>query len=330
MKIIIPVLILSFIVFIHELGHFLAAIFFKFDVREFSLGFGPTIFKIEGKLSKYSIKAIPLGGFVDIKDMENGEWEKRKFIPKFIVLSSGVMMNFILAFVLLFSISIYLGHVNLDSNVVTKVVNNKAILKQGDTVLKIDNIDIKNWNEIKNNLKDIKDSFKIEVLRSKKLIKLNLSKESIENIVNYAIPIKNSIWLSFTKSLYTIFSVIKESLKSIIDIFVGKSSIENMSSVVGVFSTIKENVDNGIMTLLILTALISISVGFLNILPILPLDGGKILITTIEAIGIKINKKILSIIESLSVILILLLTVWIIKKDITKLSSRKKIENLKS
>lgn len=58
--------LLGFLVFIHELGHFLVARLFKIKVTEFAIGFGPTILSKQGKQTKYSLKLIPLGGFVNL------------------------------------------------------------------------------------------------------------------------------------------------------------------------------------------------------------------------------------------------------------------------
>lgn len=60
------IFLLGFLVFIHEGGHFLVAKLCKVKVKEFSLGFGPKIFSKQGPETKYSLRAIPLGGFVDM------------------------------------------------------------------------------------------------------------------------------------------------------------------------------------------------------------------------------------------------------------------------
>lgn len=63
--------LLGFLIFIHELGHFLVARLFKIKVTEFSIGFGPTIWSKQGKKTKYSLKLIPLGGFVNLLRRRN-------------------------------------------------------------------------------------------------------------------------------------------------------------------------------------------------------------------------------------------------------------------
>ena len=64
MGIISSILILGALIFVHELGHFLVAKWCRVGVLEFSIGFGPVLFRIQGAETSYSLRAIPLGGFV--------------------------------------------------------------------------------------------------------------------------------------------------------------------------------------------------------------------------------------------------------------------------
>ena len=108
MNILIAILVLGIIIFIHELGHFLTAKFFKMPVSEFSIGMGPQVYSYETMKTTYSFRAIPLGGFVNIEGMEVGSEVEDGFnskppLARFIVLFAGVFMNFLLAFILIFS-----------------------------------------------------------------------------------------------------------------------------------------------------------------------------------------------------------------------------------
>ncbi len=74
--------LLGFLVFIHELGHFLVAKLFRVKIKQFALGFGPTILKKQGKETSYELKAIPLGGFVNMLGEEEAVEDERAYNKK--------------------------------------------------------------------------------------------------------------------------------------------------------------------------------------------------------------------------------------------------------
>lgn len=104
MNILIALLVLGIIIIIHELGHFLAARLFKMPISEFAIGMGPEIYSYYGGRTSYSLRAIPIGGYVNIDGMEvdskvkNGFNSKTPF-QRFVVLFAGVFMNFTLAYI---------------------------------------------------------------------------------------------------------------------------------------------------------------------------------------------------------------------------------------
>lgn len=103
-------LLLTILVFIHELGHFIAAKFFKANVKEFAIGFGKRIFSKKYKGTIYSIRILPLGGFVDLEgevdsNTSNSFRNKRSY-QKIIILGAGVFMNVIFAF---FALGLFLS-----------------------------------------------------------------------------------------------------------------------------------------------------------------------------------------------------------------------------
>ncbi len=97
--------LISLLVFVHELGHFLTAKYFKVYVREFAIGFGKTIWSKQWRGTKYAVRLIPLGGFVELegevsaKDLPNAFRNKRAY-QKILILIAGVLMNFVFAMIL--------------------------------------------------------------------------------------------------------------------------------------------------------------------------------------------------------------------------------------
>ena len=109
------IFVLGFLVFIHEGGHFIAAKLCKIKVNTFSIGFGPTIWKKQGKETKYTIRLLPLGGFVDLEG-ENGEseaensYQNASIIKKMTVVLAGPLVNIVFALIVYFLLVLLLKH----------------------------------------------------------------------------------------------------------------------------------------------------------------------------------------------------------------------------
>lgn len=144
------IFLLGFLIFIHEGGHFLVAKLCKVKVNEFALGFGPTIWKKQGKETKYALRLIPFGGFVNMEgETENSEVEgsfSKTSIPKRIaIVAAGAIVNIIFAvvvyFVLIASSGTYI------SNEIDTTINGYAAqvngLKSGDKITKINGKNVK-------------------------------------------------------------------------------------------------------------------------------------------------------------------------------------------
>lgn len=97
--------LLGFLIFIHELGHFLVAKLFNVKIKQFAIGFGPTIWKKQGKETSYELKAIPMGGFVNMlgedEPVEDQRAYNQKTIPqKIAILLAGGTVNIIFGLIL--------------------------------------------------------------------------------------------------------------------------------------------------------------------------------------------------------------------------------------
>ena len=104
------VFILGFLVFIHESGHFLVAKLCKVKVNEFAIGFGPTIWKKQGKETKYALRLIPLGGFVSMEGEEErsekeGSFSKASIPKRIAIVLAGGVVNIIFALIVYFPFS---------------------------------------------------------------------------------------------------------------------------------------------------------------------------------------------------------------------------------
>ncbi|WP_303395327.1 M50 family metallopeptidase, partial [Amedibacillus dolichus] len=163
------ILILSVIVIVHEFGHLIAAKKFGVYCKEFSIGMGPVIWKRQKGETQWSIRALPIGGFVAMAgEDEEGEEEKleipfERTIPgikkwkQIVVMAAGAIMNVLLAWVLFIGVSAYQGQVVIDKGAVvgdTAVGQpaEKAGIQKGDVIVEISQGDthetINSWTDV--------------------------------------------------------------------------------------------------------------------------------------------------------------------------------------
>lgn len=323
-SILIALFILSFMVFFHELGHFLSATYFRIPVEEFSIGMGPKIFDIKGKLATYTLRAIPLGGYVKIKGMELSEEEdifrKKKFHEKFIVVIAGIVMNFLLSFLIFMSINLINGHINFHSTIINKIENENSLFKLGDKVLCVEGIKTNNWKDFINLvLNDENPIIEIEIERNnkKELVKI-ANNEDKKKMFMYAYPWKKSILGSIEVSFRALKNGIKNSFGILKKLAKREIKTQELSGPIGIVKEIKNN-SNSIWKLLLIAASISLSLGVFNLFPFPALDGGRLIFIFLEAMGIKVNKKVEEIVHMIGFIVLILLTVIVAKNDILKL-----------
>lgn len=150
------IIVLGIVVTVHELGHFIFAKLFKMKVNEFGIGFGKAIFKKEYKGTIYSIRIIPLGGFVQIEGEDGDLKDENSFanknpIKKVLVLVMGAIFNIILALVILMIINL---NTNVFTNKIISFANDSIFvnsdIKAGDQITKIGNKKIHIYEDIEN------------------------------------------------------------------------------------------------------------------------------------------------------------------------------------
>lgn len=140
------IFLLGFLIGIHETGHFLVAKLCKVKVNEFAIGFGPVIWKKQGKETKYELRLIPLGGFVNMEGEEERSEQEGSFskssIPKRIaIVAAGAIVNIIFAVIVYFALST--TSINNTSNIVAGIKEDYAAqsagIQTGDKIIKIQN-----------------------------------------------------------------------------------------------------------------------------------------------------------------------------------------------
>jgi len=306
-------LVLSFLVFFHELGHFLAARFFGVKVHVFSIGFGKRLFSKEWKGTTWQFALIPLGGYVKMKGQDdtkpgleeegNDSYNNKTPWQRIVILFAGPFANFILAAILYFVIA--LGGANSLSPTIGKVQENspamKAGIKEGDVIVRINDVEIKTWDQIGKTIISSQGALKFFIQRDGKVIAktINPHISDAQNIFREKIK-KRMIGISPAPKLVTIYhdpiSAISYAWDKTIEsskmIFQGVQKLiqgvvpsSEVGGVITIGKVISDASQSSIIALLAITALISVNLGVLNLLPIPALDGGHIMFNLYEIIA---------------------------------------------
>ena len=313
MGIIVSLLVLSFLIFFHELGHFTAARIFGVQVDVFSIGFGKKLYtKMIGK-TEWSLSAIPLGGYVKMKGQDDTDPTNISYDPdsynvkkpwqRIIILLAGPFANFLLAFFLYLAIA-YIGvpkMLPVVGNVSENTPAMQAGLKKGDTILAINLKPVKYWEDIGKLINDDKSkSIHVLIKRDNKRIDLLISPKQIEDKNMFDEPIKRRIigitpagkqttvtyglidgidyaWDETKKASVLIF-------KSVQKLVTGAVGADKLGGVITIVDITAQATHAGIVALFFFTALISVNLGVLNLLPIPALDGGHIMFNLYEMI----------------------------------------------
>lgn len=185
------IILLGFLIFIHELGHFTVAKLCKVKVNEFAIGFGPTIWKKQGKETKYALRLVPLGGFVSMEGEEERSEDSKSFskasIPKRVaIVIAGATVNIIFAIVIYFILSATSG--TYISNEINSTINGYAAEKigliNGDKIVQIDNYKVNNKNDLEKILnKSNGKELNIKIQRENNILDLKIKPTEVKTKV---------------------------------------------------------------------------------------------------------------------------------------------------
>lgn len=338
MNIIAAIIVLGIIIFIHELGHFVTAKFFKMPVSEFSIGMGPQVYSYDTINTTYSFRAIPLGGFVNIEGMEvdskveDGFNSKSPF-ARLIVLFAGVFMNFLLAFSIIFIMLNVSGKAVQNKEAVIGHIlensNGSKVLLPKDRILSINGVNINSWKDIGKTISGLerKDEIKLVIERKNETkdidLKLTYEPETKRYILGI-LPDYHIEKFTFGEAIKASFLGLKKIMVDTLDglkmIISGKVKSEEISGPIGIIKVVGEASKEGIGIVAWLTALLSVNVGILNLLPLPALDGGRIIFVLLELVGIKVNKKTEERIHAAGMMLLFGLFIYISANDIFNLT----------
>lgn len=316
MSVLLAISVLALLVIVHELGHFMAARLQGIHVNRFSIGFGPILWKYQGKQTEYALRAIPLGGYVGFPDDdEESEIPKndpnllgnRPIADRAIVISAGVVANFVFAYLVLLvmTISVGVGTVDMPGVRISSILNADspaaiAGLKSGDivqsangkpfgtsltTLEEFQSLIAKNANQpINLTLKRDSESLNLTVIPNGEIghgrigIKLDFTGTPFRRPIHNIGEAVTSAAKSFER--LTVMTV--QGLKRLVTNF--EETASQISGPIAIVAMGSELAKSDASSLFDFTAIISINLAIINILPLPALDGGQLVFLVIEAL----------------------------------------------
>ena len=344
MTIVIAILVFGFIIFFHELGHFIVAKRCGVKVNEFCLGFGPRLIGIKRGETDYCLRLLPLGGACVMEGEEEDTDDERSFLKRPIwqralIIAAGPLFNFLLAFILA---AIMIGTMGISEPVISHVTEDfpaeEAGLKEGDRIISLNNYDVHFYKEVTafnffNKDKPVEVTYLRDGQKYTTTIIPKYSEEDQRYILGVTGPEKRKK-LNFIETIgnafYELRYQITVTFKSLGMLVTGQVGIKDMSGPVGIVKvigdTVKDSMPDGalyvVMNLFNITVLLSANLGVMNLIPIPALDGGRLLFILIEAISRKkVPRKVEAIVNGAGFIALMALMVVVMISDVVKVAT---------
>jgi len=306
----VSLLVLSVLIFFHELGHYMAARMMGVYVKVFSIGFGKTIYSFNWINTEWKISMIPLGGYVQMKGQEDMDptavsededsYNVKKPWQRIFILLAGPFANFVIAFFLFWAIG--LGGPKVLLPVVGEVVKDSpaylAGLETNDTITNINGLDIGTWADMAEAISSSQAAINIVVERGQFIQNFTITPQMREakNDFNETVQrrmigigaagatkkleVENSFSYALDQTLWA-SGIIFGGVKRLIT---GDVPVKELGGVISIVKITADASEQGWMAVFFFAALISVNLGILNLFPIPALDGGHIMFNLYEMI----------------------------------------------
>lgn len=315
--------VLTIVVFFHELGHFSVARWFGVKVDVFSIGFGREVFGWNDRHgTRWKVSWLPLGGYVKFAGDENAasvpDREKLDAIPedqkadlfhfkplhqRAAVVAAGPVANFILAVVIFACVFMFVGR-QVSAPVVSGVVEGSpaaaAGFMAGDRIVSIDGSRVESFEDIQRYVSVTRTAMTFGVERDGGLLTIvatpqvnevtdtfgnvhRLPQLGLQRVGNSEVVRSNpaaAVWLGMKHTAF----VVEQTFAYIGRMITGRESTDQLRGPLGIAETSGQIATFGIVALLMLTGLLSVSIGLLNLFPVPMLDGGHLLYYAVEAV----------------------------------------------
>ncbi len=356
------ILMMSIIVFVHEFGHFYVARLCGVKVTDFSIGFGKKLFSRTDKQGTiWSISLIPMGGYVkffgdksvgsdenlDALNQLSDEEKKQSFyfksIPqKIAVVLAGPFANIALCLCLLFSINFILG-IQHTKPIIKEVALDSAAyrnqLQTGDVFLTMNGRDIQTADDVRKEVSlSFGDTIDFKILRQGNPLSLSFAPDMKEivgekekmpiigviftNKPEDIIVSKHDFIESVQKSYGDTVFLARITVTFLKRLVMGQADVNGLSGPIRIGDAAGDALQTSKWSFLMLMALISMSVGIVNLLPVPMLDGGHLFFYLLEAVGLKANPRVREVAFKVGFVLVISLMVFTVINDILTLGVR--------
>lgn len=327
MSVIAAIVVFNLIVLVHETGHFAAARLGGIKVVEFALGMGPKIIGKKFGETMYSLRAFPIGGFCLMlgEDEDNnapGAFNNSPIMTRIFSVISGPLFNIIVT-ILIYSMMIAPVAAPIVGQVTKGMPAEAAGIKAGEKIVEINDVKINDWKDIKP-----------EVSKHEgKQVTVTVEKNGVQKEVKL-IPVKNpgteDIVIGVTQKVTIAGFSIREGINMTVNIskmmlsflgqlVIGKADTDEVSGPISIIVYMNEAAKTGFISVLYLTAIISLNLGILNLLPLPALDGGRLLFLFIELIRRKpLPAEKEGMVHFVGLVALMMLSIFLMYKDIIR------------
>lgn len=344
------IILLGILIFVHELGHFLAAKRAGVGVLKFSLGFGPKLIGKKVGETEYQLSLIPLGGYVKLLGESDGEelsaadekrsFQKQSVYRRFGIVAAGPVFNLLLA-LFIFTIVNMIGLPQLTSRIGGISEGSPAQLaglKENDLIAAIDEVPLSRWDKLAQQISESKGrELRLTVKRGEETKEITVvpKAEKAKNLFGeeidvYRIGIKpapqtvtegmNPLSAGMQATIQT-WNIAKLTVLSVVKMIQGVLSPKNLGGPILIAQMAGSQVKEGLVPFILFMALLSINLAILNLLPIPVLDGGHLLFFLVEMIrGKEVSVKWRERAQQVGLALIIMLMVFVLFLDIERLN----------
>jgi regulator of sigma E protease len=302
------ILIFSLLVIVHESGHFLTAKLSGIKVEQFSIGFGPKLFGVQRGETLYAVRGVPLGGFVKLAGMDGSmEAGPRSFNAhplwqRFMVIVAGSAFNLILPIFIFTGVFMTVGLVSVKTPIEVGAVDPgtpaaSAGLRAGDVIRSVNGHAIVQFQDLPDNLNASKGTpVTVTVDRNGQPLTLVITPRLDQSTGGYILGFHPAAVTSKPSPPEAVWLGVKETGNAIVGIVGGIYQLATNKSLggllgpnglegpVGIVKTTAKAAQAGVLSVVGVVALLSLSLGLANILPFPALDGGRAAFLVLELV----------------------------------------------